>query len=111
RDDDYISHKHRQTLNFGVKATSIYHYIISSPMKRFKMFDDVVLHISERDQFKIFVLATVFTPAGGGAMDIDLGDVTLLFLFNFETYRNLLGNGRFAWAAFCAANHNDLGHW
>ncbi len=75
------------------------------------MFDDIILNICEGNQLKIIILATVFTPARRGTLDIDIGDVNLLFLFNFEAYRNLLGNGRFAWAAFCAANHNDLGHW
>ncbi|CHD24661.1 Uncharacterised protein [Salmonella enterica subsp. enterica serovar Typhi] len=99
------------SLNFGVKAPRINDDVIEASLQRFDVFDDVVLNVSEWNQLKIFVLATVFAPTRCGALNINIGNLNLLFLFNFEAYRNLLGNSRFAWAAFRAANHNDLGHW
>jgi hypothetical protein len=47
------------------------------------VFDDVILNVSEWNQLKIFVLATVFAPTRCSALNINVSDLSLLF--NFET--------------------------
>jgi len=98
------------SLDFGVEAPCVYNHIIEAPLKRFEMLNDVFLNVSERNEIEIFILSTVFAPAGSGALDVDVGNLGFLFLFNFQANRYLLGNGRFTRATLRAANHNDPSH-